>query len=134
MPRRCAVCWLDKSTGRRGTNETTWICPSCRKRPGNRDWRSSPIDEYGVTDVDLFAAMEALPIDAGPGRYETAAAIEVVKLYVWDVGTMAVIADMAGVSKSWAYEVVQHWNDHHGSTVRELREFFQRQFPRKVGT
>lgn len=38
---KCAVCYVDPVTGRVGTNETTQLCPDCKKDPMNKGWRES---------------------------------------------------------------------------------------------
>ena len=125
---QCAIC----SDGKRGNNRTTRICDACKKEPENRGWRASPSDEFGVEDCDAVDVGDSVSVDSGPNRYETGAAIEVMKLYCLDVGGMRVIAEMAGVSLSWAYEVVAHWQDEYGHTIGELRALFVDQVQRAI--
>lgn len=126
--KKCAVCWnpepKNPKNWKRGTNETTWICKPCRAKKANRYWRMTPMDEFGVDDLELFQALEELPTESGPGRFENATAIEVMKLYCMDVGTVERISSMVGVNRSWAFKVIAHWRDNHGQLVERLREWF----------
>ena len=58
--RMCAICSIDPSTGKRGTNVTTRICPACRTDPANVDWieaaddRPPPSTRLGMMEEFLF--------------------------------------------------------------------------------
>jgi excisionase family DNA binding protein len=58
--RKCAICSVDPSTGTRGTNVTTRICPACRADPANVDWiesaddRPAPATRLGMMEEFLF--------------------------------------------------------------------------------
>jgi excisionase family DNA binding protein len=55
----CAICSIDETTGKRGTNATTRICPECRADPANIDWIEStadrsPSNRMGIMEEFLF--------------------------------------------------------------------------------
>jgi excisionase family DNA binding protein len=58
--RMCAICSIDPTTGTRGTNATTRICPACRADPANIDWvesandRPPPSTRLGMMEEFLF--------------------------------------------------------------------------------
>lgn len=87
------------------------------------------MDELGVSDIELMSSSHPTDIETTTGKFETAAAIEVMRLYCLDVGGIADVALLAGVSKSWAYEVVQYWTDNYGDTVQRLRGLFDTNIP-----
>lgn len=63
---KCAVCYVDPTTGRRGTNETTQLCRACAADPLNSGWVETWEDtEEGVSaraaGAGLAAAMEQRP-------------------------------------------------------------------------
>jgi hypothetical protein len=59
MKPSCALCWIDKRTGRRGSHEATGICIACRNKPENREWIRT-WEEVGVED-DVAASDRHLP-------------------------------------------------------------------------
>lgn len=61
---KCAVCYVDPLTGRRGTNETSDICQACHDDPANVDWCAESDLDQTSADVDVTLGA------AGGGRLE----------------------------------------------------------------
>jgi hypothetical protein len=129
--KKCAICWVDPDTGRRGTNDTTWICHDCRKHKiggkyVNEGWGIHPTEESQLDDAEVIpSTVETPKPDSNPGKYETSTAILVMRLYCMDVGTQRAIADMAGCSQGFVSKVITHWENNYGHTVSKLKEFFK---------
>lgn len=128
MKRRCAICWnptpRDKDNWKLGTNDTTWICKKCKNKKANRYWKASPTDEVGVDNVEACDSGDTLPADGKPGKFETAAAVEIMKLYCMDVGGSPTIAEMTGTNVSFVKETIAYWLENHADIVLSLRRVF----------
>jgi hypothetical protein len=62
--------------------------------------------------------------DSKPGKYETSTAIDIMKLYCLDVGSLRVIARMSGTDLKYVRKTIKYWEENHSYTVGELRRFF----------
>ena len=128
--KKCAICFVDPNTKRRGTNSTTWICHDCRNekidgKRVNKGWGIHPTEENHLDDADAVpSTVETPKPDSKPGKYETETAVLVMKLYCMDVGTQSVIAKMTGCTQPYVCAVIKHWKKEYPVIVAKLREFF----------
>lgn len=71
--RLCAVC--DSS------NQTTYLCPTCKKSPYNVDWQEQPYEEVSVGDMEAVFRAKLEPHTHPAGREDSDLAKTVMELF-----------------------------------------------------
>lgn len=116
---KCAVCWIDKKTGRRGTNRTTQICAECQKDPANADWIAKPACEGPDGDEDEDDEPSA--IDQYRTPYDTPLARAILRRIA--AGDTLEEAAVACKSKlGYAKHVAAYWNRVTGGKLNLIRD------------
>lgn len=126
---KCAVCWLDPQTGRRGTHETTWICKTCRKGQANTDWSGAPWWEatgvlQGDGELPAGVVMGSATPDRTPDPYATRKCIAIMREHCLGASHRE-ISRRLKCSVGYVSKVVTYWQTQRAGIIEQIKKTLQ---------